>query len=55
MDMYSRTRMLIGDGVDKLKKSKVLVCGLGGVGTIPCCQVGKRNKKDDSGKRNPAD
>ena len=32
MDMYSRTRMLIGDGVDKLKKSKVLVCGLGGVG-----------------------
>lgn len=32
MDMYSRTRMLIGDGVEKLKAARVLVCGLGGVG-----------------------
>ncbi len=32
-DMYSRTQMLIGSvGVDKLKNSKVLICGLGGVG-----------------------
>lgn len=31
-DLYTRTRMLIGDGVEKLKSSKVLVCGLGGVG-----------------------
>jgi len=30
--MYSRTRMLIGDGVQKLAAAKVLVCGLGGVG-----------------------
>ena len=31
-DMYTRTRMLLGDGVEKLKSSKVLVCGVGGVG-----------------------
>lgn len=31
-DLYTRTRMLIGDGTDKLKSSKVLVCGVGGVG-----------------------
>lgn len=31
-DMYSRTRMLIGDGVEKLKSARVLVCGVGGVG-----------------------
>lgn len=29
---YSRTRMLIGDGVERLKSAKVLVCGAGGVG-----------------------
>lgn len=31
-DLYSRTRLMIGDGVEKLKEAKVLVCGLGGVG-----------------------
>ena len=32
-DIYTRTRMLIKDeGVEKLKASKVLVIGLGGVG-----------------------
>lgn len=31
-DLYTRTQMLIGDGVDLLKKAKVLVCGVGGVG-----------------------
>ena len=31
-DLYTRTRMLIGDGVDLLKNVKVLVCGVGGVG-----------------------
>lgn len=31
--LYSRTEMLIGeDGVEKLQNSRVLVCGLGGVG-----------------------
>lgn len=31
-DLYTRTRMLIGDDVDLLKNAKVLVCGVGGVG-----------------------
>lgn len=31
-DLYSRTQLLIGDGVDKLKSAKVLVLGVGGVG-----------------------
>jgi len=30
--LYSRTKMLIGNGVEKLKNSKVLICGVGGVG-----------------------
>ena len=32
-DMYTRTRMLIGDGVDKLRASRVIVFGCGGVGS----------------------
>ena len=32
-DMYTRTRMLIGDGVDRLRESKVAVFGCGGVGS----------------------
>lgn len=31
-DQYSRTRLLLGDGVDKLKSSRVILFGLGGVG-----------------------
>lgn len=32
-DLYSRTEMLIGaDGAEKLRRARVLVCGLGGVG-----------------------
>lgn len=31
-DMYTRTRMLIGNKVDTLKSARVLVCGVGGVG-----------------------
>lgn len=31
-ELYSRTSMLIGDGVQKLAAAKVLICGLGGVG-----------------------
>ena len=32
-DMYSRTRILIGDeGVEKLKRARVLICGCGAVG-----------------------
>lgn len=31
-DMFSRTQMLIGDKVDALKGTRVLVCGVGGVG-----------------------
>ncbi len=31
-DIYTRTEMLIGGAVGKLMSSKVLVCGLGGVG-----------------------
>ncbi len=31
-DMYSRTKMLIGDKVDRLKSASVLIFGLGGVG-----------------------
>ena len=34
IDEFSRTRMLLGEvGVDKLKNSKVLVFGVGGVGS----------------------
>ena len=32
-DMYTRTRALIGDGVDRLRESKVAVFGCGGVGS----------------------
>lgn len=33
-DLYTRTRWLIGnDAVEKLKKSKVVIFGLGGVGS----------------------
>ena len=32
-DMYTRTRMLIGDGVDALRSSRVAVFGCGGVGS----------------------
>ena len=35
-DMYTRTRMLIGDGVDKLRASRVAVFGCGGVGSYVC-------------------
>ncbi|MCR5719177.1 MAG: tRNA threonylcarbamoyladenosine dehydratase [Lachnospiraceae bacterium] len=36
-DMYSRTRLLIGDwGLDKIKKAKVLIFGIGGVGGYVC-------------------
>ena len=31
-DMYTRTKMLIGDDIEALKSSHVLVCGVGGVG-----------------------
>ncbi len=31
-DIFTRTRMLIGNGADKLASAAVLVCGLGGVG-----------------------
>lgn len=31
-DMYTRTKMLIGDKVNALKNARVLVCGVGGVG-----------------------
>ena len=31
-DMYSRTKMLIGDKIETLKSARVLVCGVGGVG-----------------------
>ena len=31
-DIYSRTKMLIGDKVDRLKSASVLIFGLGGVG-----------------------
>lgn len=31
-DLYSRTQLLIGDGVEKLKRAKVLIFGVGGVG-----------------------
>ena len=31
-DQYSRTRLLLGDGVDKLRASRVILFGLGGVG-----------------------
>ena len=31
-DLYTRTAMLIGDKIEKLKSAKVLVCGVGGVG-----------------------
>ena len=35
--MYQRTALLIGEeGVEKLKSSKVLVVGLGGVGGFVC-------------------
>ena len=32
-DMYTRTRMLIGDGIDMLRRSSVAVFGCGGVGS----------------------
>ena len=32
-DMYSRTRLLLGDGTDDLKNSRVAVFGCGGVGS----------------------
>lgn len=32
-DIYTRTRMLIGDGVEKLKNASVIVFGCGGVGS----------------------
>ena len=32
-DMYSRTRLLLGDGTDDLKSSRVAVFGCGGVGS----------------------
>ena len=31
-ELYSRTEMLLGGKIEKLKNAKVLVCGLGGVG-----------------------
>ena len=31
-DMYTRTKMLIGDDIEALKSARVLVCGVGGVG-----------------------
>ena len=31
-ELYARTEMLLGGKIDKLKSSKILVCGLGGVG-----------------------
>lgn len=31
-DLYTKTAMLIGDKIEKLKSAKVLVCGVGGVG-----------------------
>ncbi len=31
-DIYTRTQMLIGSDIEKLKDAKVLLCGLGGVG-----------------------
>ena len=31
-DMYTRTKMLIGDDIEALKSACVLVCGVGGVG-----------------------
>lgn len=33
-DIYQRTRLVIGDdGIEKLKNSKVCICGIGGVGS----------------------
>lgn len=33
-DIYQRTKLIIGDsGIEKLKKSKVCICGIGGVGS----------------------
>ena len=33
-DIYQRTKLVIGDeAVEKLKKSKVCICGIGGVGS----------------------
>jgi len=31
-ELYSRTEMILGSDMEKLKRAKVLVCGLGGVG-----------------------
>lgn len=31
-DMYTRTKMLIGDKIESLESARVLVCGVGGVG-----------------------
>lgn len=36
-DIFDRTRLLVGDkGIDQLKKAKVLIAGLGGVGAYAC-------------------
>lgn len=31
-DMYTRTKMIVGDKIDALKNARVLLCGVGGVG-----------------------
>ena len=32
-DMYSRTRLILGDeGIERLKKGSVIICGCGAVG-----------------------
>ncbi len=34
-EIYSRTKLIVGEeGIDKLKKSKVCICGIGGVGSF---------------------
>ena len=36
-DIYQRTEALVGtEALEKLKKAKVLICGLGGVGGYTC-------------------
>jgi len=46
-DIYQRTRLVIGDkGIEKLKKAKVCICGIGGVGSYvleALARVGIRN------------
>ena len=36
VDQFSRTRLLLGEGVDKLQTKRVAVFGVGGVGGYVC-------------------